>query len=267
MQHSRNEDKININIFLSHNTNISELDANSDSEATSITYQVGMSVFPYKNPNKNPFFVTLSKEKQIKQTSKPSIEAPTKPPAESRRAQFQANRSVTLPDRRPRLVRAMSAPIKPIASELSMQPQHLNKRRLRRKKSIQQENDRFEIQIEQRRPQLFLNNATNSVIVSNQNTRPVSRTRLAKGPKTNQIRTRSAYSGCDIVTLVSLLSPSGSDSEKEEPSSAHEKNEGTSARAPSLRRTGKSGWFLFCICILYFLIENHHCQSQLNLLL
>lgn len=40
-QHSnRNEDKININIFLSHNTNVSELEANSDSEAPSLSYQV-----------------------------------------------------------------------------------------------------------------------------------------------------------------------------------------------------------------------------------
>lgn len=183
----------------------------------------------------------------MKLIARPRADMSTKPPAENRRAQFQANRSVTLPDRRPRLVRAMSAPIKPMASasESSIQQQQSNKRRFRRKKSIQQETDRFEIQIDQHQanhPEIFLSNAANSVIVSNQTARPVGRARLAKGTKSNQIRARSAYSGCDIVTLVSLLSPSGSDSEKEDSPSAHEANEGSSARAPSLRRTGKSGW-------------------------
>lgn len=136
----------------------------------------------------------------------------------------------------------MSAPIKPIANESVLHQQPLNRRRLRRKKSIQHENEQFEIQIEQRRPQIFLSSATSSIVVSNQSSRPVTnRARSAKSVKTNPVRARSAYGGCDIVTLVSLLSPSGSDSEKEEPTSPREQSEGQSARAQSLRKTGKSG--------------------------
>lgn len=54
-----------------------------------------------------------------------------------------------------------------------------------------------------------------------------------------QTRARSAVSACDIVTLVSLLSPGGSDSEKEEHSIKGDLS--CSERGPSLRKIGKSG--------------------------
>lgn len=63
------------------------------------------------------------------------------------------------------------------------------------------------------------------------------KTKVLKVP--TQTRARSAISSCDIVTLVSLLSPGGSDSEKEEHSIKGDLS--CSERAPSLRKIGKSG--------------------------
>lgn len=54
-----------------------------------------------------------------------------------------------------------------------------------------------------------------------------------------QARARSAVSGCDIVTLVSLLSPGGSDSEKDD--SIKGDVSSTERGGPSLRKIGKSG--------------------------
>lgn len=55
-------------------------------------------------------------------------------------------------------------------------------------------------------------------------------------------RARSAISSCDIVTLVSLLSPGGSDSEKEEHSLKGDVP-CTERGGPSLRKIGKSGLY------------------------
>lgn len=63
----------------------------------------------------------------------------------------------------------------------------------------------------------------------------------SKTKKPIQPRPQSAL-GCDIVTLVSLLSSGGSDSEKEEtPSLTKTDIVIPKGRAPMLRKTGKSG--------------------------
>lgn len=150
--------------------------------------------------------------------------------AETKRAQFQASRSVAIPERRPKLIRAMSAPIRPapIAIEPSVHIQ--SKKRFHRKK-INQENERYQVQIQQQ--QLYLEN---NIAIANKDEKCTTRTKFKKS---SQIRARSAIGACDIVTLVSLLSPGTSDSEKEDASL--NKNECSTGRAPSLRKCGKSG--------------------------
>lgn len=62
----------------------------------------------------------------------------------------------------------------------------------------------------------------------------------SKTKKPIQSRPQSAL-GCDIVTLVSLLSSGGSDSEKEETPPLTKTDIVVPKRAPMLRKTGKSG--------------------------
>lgn len=171
---------------------------------------------------------------------------------ETRRSQFR-QQSASLNEARPRLMRAMSAPIrqnpppetqdKVIKSSIG-QTQNGTKKRLRRKKIAPIEIDSFRLKFAQSQPftnklvsqRSFDERPSTAKIMSS---RPFKSS--AKPPKPMvQPRAKSAMHGCEIVTLVSLLSPGASDSEKEDYSngtndSPSEKN------IPSLRKVGKSG--------------------------
>lgn len=162
---------------------------------------------------------------------------------ENKRYQFQTQRSASVGDARPKLLRAMSAPIRP--STVDQQTTQLNqsKKRLRRKKIAPMETEQYDFKlVQQQQRKIFLEKNT----VGQANGRPSTSRSKVKPPKcaANTIaRTRSGFNGFDIVTLVSLLSPGGSDSEKEDVSSTTcDNNENSSGnRAPSLRKCGKSG--------------------------
>lgn len=143
--------------------------------------------------------------------------------AAAKRAQFQSSRgtetltSVERERPRPPLVRAMSAPIRPLDDSMK---QLQNKRKSRRRKNFRDRDDILELDEDE------LNDSSNNK--NNKNRKPP------------PPRTRSAL-GCDIETLVSLLSSGGSDSEKEE--SSPNKNELPKVRTPMLRKTGeRPGW-------------------------
>lgn len=155
----------------------------------------------------------------------------TKTSAESKRAQFRASRSnVVLDERRPKLIRAMSAPLRSSIDTDSWQLQ--SKRRVRNKKTIQ-ESQRIAEELHEQK--LFLENNVNILYKEEK-----SQNLKSRNKNLLQVRARSSFGGCDIVTLVSLLSPGTSDSEKED-TATQEQTELSSVRAPPLRRTEKSG--------------------------
>ncbi|XP_055529493.1 nucleolar and coiled-body phosphoprotein 1 isoform X2 [Wyeomyia smithii] len=150
-----------------------------------------------------------------------------------RRAQFHASRqhSEANADRRPPLVRAMSAPNRPIEEN----PKFLQNKKKPRKKKVSRERD----EINECDEDDF--DEAESVKINTANNR-----NSMLGP-----RSRSVIGGaaCDIETLVSLLSSGGSDSEKEDstPNDGaapvhHNIVTGSSfkARAPMLKKAGKS---------------------------
>lgn len=152
--------------------------------------------------------------------------------AAAKRAQFLSSRgtetltSVERERPRPPLVRAMSAPIRPLDDSMK---QLQNKRKARRRKNFRDRDDILELDEDE------LNDSSNNK--NNKNRKPP------------PPRTRSAL-GCDIETLVSLLSSGGSDSEKEE--SSPNKNELLKVRTPMLRKTGeRTGW----ICGVFLINE------------
>lgn len=175
---------------------------------------------------------------------------------ETRRSQFR-QKSASLNENRPRLIRAMSAPIRPnLPPEVTPQEkiittnaatgQNGTRRRLRRKKIAPIEIDSFSMKIAQ--SQSYANKLVSQRTFDEQrpstakamNGRPLKSS--VKPPKPIlQPRAKSAMYGCEnVITLVSLLSPGASDSEKEDYSngandSPKEKN------IPSLRKVGKSG--------------------------
>lgn len=156
-------------------------------------------------------------------------------------------------------MRAMSAPIRqnPPAAEVhekSMNSNHhqlpnATKRRLRRKKIVPVEIDPFSLKITHHQHQY----AVDTKIVSHGpfDERPSTAKSLssraflrsaAKPPKpTVPPRAKSAAHGCEIVTLVSLLSPGASDSEREDYSNGTGDNSPNDKAIPSLRKVGKSG--------------------------
>lgn len=168
--------------------------------------------------------------------------------AETRRSQFR-QKSVSLNEARPRLMRAMSAPIRPFPlseaqEKFSSNVQNAAKKRLRRKKIAPIEIEPFSLKMP---PQHH--SYTNKLIAQKSfDERPSTAKslssrfgRASKPPKpTIQPRPKSAVNGCEIVTLVSLLSPGASDSEKEDYSNGgiDSPNDKT---IPSLRKIGKSG--------------------------
>lgn len=172
--------------------------------------------------------------------------------AETRRSQFR-QKSASLNETRPRLMRAMSAPIHYLNPPSDIQdrlllnvPNHNStKRRLRRKKIAPAENEPIAIKIThdhhymskivQQRP----SNDERPFVVK-QSLNP----RTFKAVKPSKIvapsRAKSAINGSEIETLVSLLSPGGSDSEKED--FLNGSGDSTNDRSiQSLRKVGKSG--------------------------
>ncbi|KXJ79924.1 hypothetical protein RP20_CCG027527, partial [Aedes albopictus] len=164
-----------------------------------------------------------------------------------RRAQFHASRQHSeAAERRPPLVRAMSAPIRPIDTDSKF----LQSKKKIRKKKVLRERDEINECDEDDFDEETLNklNATNN----NNNGKNTFAAAVA-----GQQRSRSVLGGpCDIETLVSLLSSGGSDSEKEDtaPTDGVDCNTTSStinynninfnsvlkSRAPMLKKAGKS---------------------------
>lgn len=169
------------------------------------------------------------------------------PVASVRRAQFQINRTESI-DRRPPLIRAMSAPIRPLDDTKLLLA---NKRKSRRRKisakwgfNNQYFNEKkfnnFYFFYKTREREDFQENPSLEHEEDEDDLLNIKIDR-SKTKKPIQTRPRSAL-GCDIVTLVSLLSSGGSDSEKEEtPSLTKTDIVMVKGRAPMLRKTGKSG--------------------------
>lgn len=170
--------------------------------------------------------------------------------AETRRNQFR-QKSASINEARPRLMRAMSAPIRqnpPLdahekPTNAINSNQCVTKRRLRRKKIAPIEMDPFNIKItnHQTYPEKIIGQRQFDDRPSTAKSLSSRAFRAAKPPKsTVQPRAKSAVNGCEIVTLVSLLSPSASDSEKEDLVNGN--SDGTNDKCfPSLRKVGKSG--------------------------
>lgn len=173
--------------------------------------------------------------------------------AETRRNQFR-QKSASVNEVRPRLMRAMSAPIRPNpppeAQERHTNANNVNqsvtKRRLRRKKIAPIETDPFNIKITHHHqyPDKIMAHRHFDERPSTAKSLSSRAFRAAKPPKpTVQPRAKSAAHGCEIVTLVSLLSPGASDSEKEDLVNGN--SDGPTEKGfPSLRKVGKSGKIL-----------------------
>lgn len=148
---------------------------------------------------------------------------------------------------RPRLMRAMSAPIRPHPppepqDKCTVSHNQNQKRRLRRKKVAPIETDPFSVRIAQHQQYLdkmcYNRPFDENLLTAKLSSRAQ---KSAKPPKSSvQPRVKSAVNGCEIVTLVSLLSPGASDSEKEDfvNSNSDTPNEKI---IPPLRKVGKSG--------------------------
>lgn len=173
---------------------------------------------------------------------------PQKTSAETRRIQFR-QKSASLNDVRPRLTRAMSAPIRqnppPEAQDRYQNGQHNNfKKRLRRKKIAPVEMDTFNLKLTNH--QHFQNKImVQKTYEERPSTAKAFTSRFSKTIRPSKVtaapRARSAVNGCEIVTLVSLLSPSASDSEREDHSSNGTFDRSHEKHTPSLRKVGKSG--------------------------
>lgn len=162
----------------------------------------------------------------------------------------------------------MSAPIRPFQPSEDRNAQQ--KKRLRRKKVAPVELDTFNQKL------AYHQQYQNKIMVEKSyDERPTTAKvftsrfgKSAKPPKpTAQPRARSAIHGSEIVTLVSLLSPGASDSEKEDHSNGTNDSP-NEKHAPSLRKVGKSGKlnplvrdFLFC---LLFMLNKKKKQIRLK---
>lgn len=156
-------------------------------------------------------------------------------------------------------MRAMSAPIRAnppqssadIQEKLQSNVHNSNslKRRMRRKKiSPSDINKPMNIKMNTTNDQTYVNNKIVNHRLSDERSfavkQAMSSTRTFKAVKPSKLvtpsRAKSTSNGCDIETLVSLLSPGGSDSEKED--YVNTSIDGTSERNHhSLRKVGKSG--------------------------
>lgn len=134
----------------------------------------------------------------------------------------------------------MSAPCHPDAT--ASQAQSNARRRIRRKKvapvECVQEESRISSRIDFQKSRTV--SVERRVEVRTAERRPLTAQNKTRKPKpSGQIRPRQPTPASDIVTLVSLLSPGSSDSEKDESFTAKAELAAT-GRAPSLRKTGKS---------------------------
>lgn len=124
------------------------------------------------------------------------------------------------------IVRAMSAPIRPLDGSLKFMQ---SKRRVRRKRI---EKEKIEFQLSAEIPADVEHDLEEKLQLSKSRAKKIVQTKSKN----------STLGGSEIVTLVSLLSSGGSDSEREEISL--NKAEITSigiGRTPMLRKAGKSG--------------------------
>lgn len=194
---------------------------------------------------RNFYLIYFQKQQNDQNELKPMANRLT---AETRRSQFR-QKSVSLCETRPRLMRAMSAPIRPsplaeAQEKLSANIQSAAKKRLRRKKIAPIEIEPFSLKMVQHQPYASRLMAQKSFDERPSTAKSVLGSRAVKATKppkpTIQPRAKSAVNGCEIVTLVSLLSPGASDSEKEDyvNGSIDSTNEKV---IPSLRKVGKSG--------------------------
>lgn len=175
--------------------------------------------------------------------------------AETRRSQFR-QKSVSLNETRPRLMRAMSAPIRPNPSsapslsdtqekfQSNVTNSNLTKRRLRRKKIAPSEIEPITIKITQQQHYMTKIVTQRSSDERSFTAKQTLSSRTFKAVKPSKLtapsRAKSATNGYEIETLVSLLSPGGSDSEKED--YANGNGDAANERSiQSLRKVGKSG--------------------------
>lgn len=155
----------------------------------------------------------------------------------------------------------MSAPIRqnppPDAQDRYQNGQHNNfKKRLRRKKIAPTEVDSFNLKLAHH--QHFQNKImVDKTYEERPSTAKALTSRFSKTIKSSKItaapRARSAINGSEIVTLVSLLSPGASDSEREDHSSNETFFDNSHGKhAPSLRKVGKSGeYYIGCTQLKY----------------
>lgn len=149
--------------------------------------------------------------------------------AENKRALYRNSRNNVLSlGAQPKLVRAMSAPLRSFdADSNSWHP-----RRRTRSKRTSQEQIRLDVDPMQQQ-KLFFQNNTHVIYKEEKGHNFKMKNKLM------HMKSNAEVEGCDIVTLVSLLSPGASDSEKEETTAKNEPPATT--RAPPLRRIEKSG--------------------------
>lgn len=133
--------------------------------------------------------------------------------ATDRRAAFHSSKSImsTGGDRRPPLVRAMSAPIRTLSTEdtkTTSKRRPIRRRRIGRDRSV----DGFA------ESSPFILETTDEADERNDENLDCTKGRslVARKPG-NAARSKSALGVCDVITMVSQLSSGGSDSEKDEP--------------------------------------------------
>lgn len=162
--------------------------------------------------------------------------------AENKRALYRASRNNAISfGAQPKLVRAMSAPLRSMDSENSSNNPWPTKRRNRTKRNGQ-ESVRLVMDHHQRESNLYLDNR-DQVFCKDDH---IKAQNLKSRNKLIQVKSNREVGGCDIVTLVSLLSPGASDSEKEETTQG--KNEfGRNSPSPPMRRMEKSGNAYFIV--------------------
>ncbi|XP_062549493.1 myb-like protein I isoform X2 [Armigeres subalbatus] len=244
------DSRINIKIFLGQSVQQDSSDTgHSDTESSPNQSQQHHRSQNQQTHQQQQQQQQQSNQKAEAENSQPELESKPKQPQPSsstissgggrssslaqRRAQFHASRQHSeAAERRPPLVRAMSAPIRPIDTDSKF----LQSKKKSRKKKILRERDEInecdEDDFDEETLKLNAANSKNTLAVAGQ-------------------RSRSVLGGaCDIETLVSLLSSGGSDSEKEDTvptesvdlnnSSTINYNSVLKLRAPMLKKAGKS---------------------------
>uniref|UniRef100_A0A1B0GND8 Uncharacterized protein n=1 Tax=Phlebotomus papatasi TaxID=29031 RepID=A0A1B0GND8_PHLPP len=203
---NRRDNRINLNIVLTQVSNIPEPEAINASDSESQSNELV----------------------QASVDSKASKEVQEMSPGETKGVLKQNAARPLGRGQRPPLVRAMSAPIRTTADPAQNRRKNPRRRKFGR--------DREENLLMSSRKSLERQDAITSDTSPSRSTKSCER----KGSSGISGGTRSAI-GCDIVTLVSLLSSGGSDSEREDngqPTTG--KPEKSVVRPPSLKKTGKS---------------------------